>query len=157
MPLHIGGGDLSEQEDWAVCIWANSAVTEHPPENTETLLWHFVTLLHPLSFPSKDIQPRWVLEGNQPLILPVQRSFPVRVIILHYWVLHNSIHLETGRKKRWRKDLHLIRNRSPDPLWEPGWEPGCEPELLEPEELPLPGLGTSFSTLSHSRRGSILL
>lgn len=30
-------------------------------------------------------------------------------------------------------------------------------ELLDPEELPLPGLGTSFSTLSHSSLGSILL
>jgi len=29
--------------------------------------------------------------------------------------------------------------------------------LLVPEELPLPGLGTSFSTLSHSSLGSILL
>lgn len=36
------------------------------------------------------------------------------------------------------------------------WEPVCELELLEPEELPLPGLA-SFSTRSHSRRGSTLL
>jgi hypothetical protein len=38
-------------------------------------------------------------------------------------------------------------NLSPEPAW----------ELEEPEELPLPGLGTSFSTRSHSRRGSALL
>lgn len=53
--------------------------------------------------------------------------------------------------------LHLTLKRSPEPLWDPGWEPGWDPELLDPEELPLPGLGTSFSTLSHRSRGSILL
>lgn len=74
-----------------------------------------------------------------------------------YWAFHNLTNSERWQYEGWGKGLHLIRNRSPDPLWEPGWEPGCEPELLEPEELPLPGLGTSFSTLSHSRRGSILL
>lgn len=50
-----------------------------------------------------------------------------------------------------------MRKRSPEPLCDPGWEPAWEPELLDPEELPLPGLGTSFSTLSQSNLGSILL
>ena len=39
--------------------------------------------------------------------------------------------------------------RSPEPAW--------ELELDEPEELPLPGRGCSFSTRSHSGRGSALL
>lgn len=56
-----------------------------------------------------------------------------------------------------RDSLHLTLKRSPEPLWDPGWEPGWDPELLDPEELPLPGLGTSFSTLSQRSRGSILL
>lgn len=77
---------------------------------------------------------------------------------------HPVINIKLGRLiwrplklKETQTSLHLIRNLSPEPLWDPGCEPGCEPELLEPEELPLPGLGTSFSTLSQSRRGSILL
>lgn len=44
--LCIGGRELWERGDWAVCTWENAAVTEHESEITETLSCQ---LLHPLS------------------------------------------------------------------------------------------------------------
>lgn len=120
--------------------------------------WKSLTMISvPTAFAKRGHMAKRVQEANPSVTLHAQRLFLVRVISLNYWVLHSVINLETHCYEGWEKDSHLILNRSPEPLWEPGWEPGCEPELLEPEELPLPGLGTSFSTLSHSRRGSILL
>lgn len=87
VPLH-----LSEQGDWAVCTWANSAVTEHRSENTNT----FVISSAPTVFPKQGHTAK-ESTGRQ-LTLPAQRSFPVGVIILHYWVLHNSINSESGHK-----------------------------------------------------------
>lgn len=80
-----------------------------------------------------------------------------RSLFMHGGLLITNYSHSCSQRKGRRDSLHLTLKRSPEPLWDPGWEPGWDPELLDPEELPLPGLGTSFSTLSHRRRGSILL